>query len=126
MDRVREFTLEIGRDPETSRIWHAGLAGEELTPDEERQFVSFALVRVLIQRDAWLRAGILDNVVEDSDLYLQILAGLILTNPGLERVWEERYVRFRNVPGINKPFVNRTAEIIEESRSSNTPLRSPL
>lgn len=36
MDRIREFTMEIGRDPETSRIWHTGLAGEELTQDEQR------------------------------------------------------------------------------------------
>ena len=115
MDRIREFELELGRDADMSRIWHAGMAGEELTYPEIKQFNSLATVRVLIQRDAWLRARILENVVEDADMYLQILAGVIARNPGLKRLWDERYIPFRNLPGnINHEFVNRTTEILEE------------
>jgi hypothetical protein len=121
MDRVREFTMEIGRDPETSRIWHAGLAGEDLTRDENRQFNSFATVRILIQRDAWLRASILEDVVEDSEIYLQILAGLVAMHPGLKRVWEERYVPMNIPDNVNRAFVNRTAEFIEERLSTVAP-----
>jgi hypothetical protein len=122
MDRIREFTMEIGRDPETSRIWYSGLAGDELTRDEQRQFVSLAMVRILIQRDAWLRAGILENVVEDSEIYLRILAGLIVTNPGLKRIWEKTYIPQVNSSGnVNQAFVNRTAEIIEERLSTDAP-----
>jgi hypothetical protein len=114
MDRIREFTMEIARDPNTSRIWHFGLAAEDLTEDEQRQFDSLAMVRVLIQRDAWRRAGILENVVEDSEVYLQILAGLITLNPGLKRVWEETYVPMGIPDNVNQTFVIRTSEILKE------------
>lgn len=88
--------------------------------------MSFAMVRILIQRDAWFRADILENVVEDSEIYLQVLAGLIAMNPGLKRVWEKTYIRMGSIPGhVNQTFVNRTAEILKNRFSTDAP-QTPL
>jgi hypothetical protein len=112
MDRIRQFHYEIATDPETSRIWHTGLVAGELSIEEQQRFDSLATVRILIQRDAWMRARTLSGTVDiEPEVYLQILAALIAINPGLHSVWQDRYNTSRT---FNREFVELVNPMIEE------------
>ena len=93
-DAVSRFSELIAGNKEVASIWRRGVAGEELDEDEATQFSWLFRNFVQIHVTGYYDSGDDDPVKRDSNV--EIVAGMVSRNDGLQKPWAEAARRFRN------------------------------
>lgn len=85
-DRLAEHRRLIATDPEITRIWIAGCAGENLNEIEAQQFFQLA-INYLAQYTIWQRQAKVVGLGGVADIAARALSEDLKLHPGLRQIW---------------------------------------
>ena len=86
-DQLREFACFVAADPELTRIWLAGCAGEPLDTIDQDRFDRLAAARFTIFT-GWEQRAVAVSMPGSAELAVTQLVDELRRNPGLRARWD--------------------------------------